>query len=293
MPCTVGKRPRQACALQSTPGGGVYYVRLDASGQSFDRGQLRLQDRVVPAANSRGCFTYENGPRDVTAVAAQYSTLVNDDQLVFSDTFRGGVGVWEGGARAGGNDGIEGRAGGSGAAGEVVELGGEVEFGDAGADFGEKLFEYFGGEDCGGAHGGKFGGVLDGAEVGNEGGGGDPFDGALGDALNLAEAGEGDLVRGEGDAVDGSLAGNQGADFIEEGLFDDVDSGGAYFVFGLDGVAAVGKERGRGFGDQEDAAAARKAAEVADVGQMGDQDGLSGQRRKTNPEPILPAPEGC
>ena len=65
------------------------------------------------------------------------------------------------------------------------------------------------------------------------------------------------------------------------------------FFAGLEGIAAVGKERGGGSLDEEDSSAARKSAEVLNIREVGDQQAIAMGFRKQKPEPIKPAPAGC
>ena len=67
-------------------------------------------------------------------------------------------------------------------------------------------------------------------------------------------------------------------------------AGVGYFFAGLQRVTAVGKERGtRGF-DQQNCGAAAESAQVADIGQMSDKQGIRTVLRKRKPELMDSAP---
>src|SRR5579872_2848237 len=85
----MNKIPTKSLALQDVSGRGVDRTAGHAGLQRVAGRRLRLQHRLVPLADARGGLPHENRARQVTAVAAQYSTQVEDDQLVFPNLARG------------------------------------------------------------------------------------------------------------------------------------------------------------------------------------------------------------
>jgi hypothetical protein len=104
---TMDKIASEAFMLQNVPGGRIdgptRYSRL----QRTPCRRLRIQDRMVPLAHTRGRLTNVHSARKVAAVAAQYSTEVQHDQLVFPDSARRGTRMWQRRARSGSYNGLE------------------------------------------------------------------------------------------------------------------------------------------------------------------------------------------
>src|SRR5271169_6417080 len=96
--------------------------------------RLRIQNRVIPLADTRRRLTNVYSARKVAAVAAQYSTQVQYDQLVFPDSARGRTRMWQRRARSRSHDGLEGLSGCALSAHPVSNLGSDVKFGDTGTD---------------------------------------------------------------------------------------------------------------------------------------------------------------
>src|SRR5580693_6320956 len=96
--------------------------------------RLRVQDRLIPLANAHGGLTDVHGARQVAAVAAQYSTQVQYDQLVFPDSARRGTRMRQRRARSRSHNGFKGLPGSAFSAHPVADLCGDVKFRDTGTD---------------------------------------------------------------------------------------------------------------------------------------------------------------
>ena len=121
-------RPK-AMLIENPPRGPVDAPGSYPGAKSLVRRLLGLLDGFVPPPNSSRCPSQIDRARQVTAVVAEYSTQVEDDQLVFLQALLGGLGMRQRGARPGGHDGLEGGRRCALAAHAVVDLGGQIQFG--------------------------------------------------------------------------------------------------------------------------------------------------------------------
>src|SRR4029077_14599031 len=87
---------------------------------------LGLEDGIVEAPDTFWRATHVNSPRHIAAIAAEYSTLVEDDQFVFPQQFGGRLRVGPCGTRPGSHNGIEGRAASTALLNSVFNLRGEI-----------------------------------------------------------------------------------------------------------------------------------------------------------------------
>src|SRR5580693_7545540 len=108
VPCAVGEITAETMAPQSFARRRVHVTGFGTRANGGLGGLLRLQNGAVKPANPACSPPQENSASHIAAVAAQYSTLVKDDQLVFLEQLGRGLGVGPSGARAGSHDRVEG-----------------------------------------------------------------------------------------------------------------------------------------------------------------------------------------
>src|SRR5882672_7432221 len=72
--------------------------------------RLRFENPSVPHPNATGGPPHKDRTGDVAAIVAEYNTQVQDDQLIFPQSFGGGACMRKSGASPEGNDGFEGRS---------------------------------------------------------------------------------------------------------------------------------------------------------------------------------------
>src|SRR5260370_38003007 len=131
---TMHKVTPQPLSLQDTPGGSIHRAGSHSSPHSCTRSCLCVQHGLVPPADPRGRFANVNGAREITTIAAQYSTQVQHDQLISPDLAHGGACMGQRRTRPRGHDGLERLAGSPFPAQPVADLGSEVKFSHTGAD---------------------------------------------------------------------------------------------------------------------------------------------------------------
>jgi hypothetical protein len=105
--CAVGEVPDETMAPKNFARRSINVTRFGARPNGHLGGMLCLQDGGVKPANPACSPSQENSASHIAAVAAQYSTLVKDDQVVFLEQLGRGLGVRPGGARTRGNDGVK------------------------------------------------------------------------------------------------------------------------------------------------------------------------------------------
>src|SRR5579864_772809 len=93
VPCAMYKKPPQASLLEDAARRSVHLFRRDARTQSLPGRLLRLEYGIVPTAHPRRGTPHANRARQIARIAAQYSTEVKDDQLVFLHQFPAGPGM--------------------------------------------------------------------------------------------------------------------------------------------------------------------------------------------------------
>src|ERR1700722_19103215 len=94
----------KAMLIEKAPRGPVDASGGYAGAKSVVRSLLSLLDRFVPPANPSRCASQKNGPRQVTAVVAEYSTQVQHHQFVFLQSLFRGLRMRQRRARPGSHD---------------------------------------------------------------------------------------------------------------------------------------------------------------------------------------------
>src|SRR5579864_8282489 len=127
--------------------------------------RLRLQDRLIPLTDPRGGLTDVHRTRQIAAVAAEYSTQVQYDQLVFPNSARRRTRMRQCRAWSAGHNGLERFPGSALPAHPVADLGSDVKFGDTGADQANRFLHHLGAQSCRIPNAIDLRGVLNGTQV--------------------------------------------------------------------------------------------------------------------------------
>src|ERR1700676_3487946 len=154
----------QTLALQKASRRRIHRTGGHASSYGGSRGALRLQDRLVPPADSCWRPPHVNGTCEVATIAAQYSTEVQHDQLISPDLAGRWTRVRQRGAGSRCHNRFEGLPGGSLAPHSVTDLGGQVEFGHTGPHEAHCLFHDLRSEFGSVPNPVNFSGILNGAQ---------------------------------------------------------------------------------------------------------------------------------
>ena len=206
-----------------------------------DGGELRLQHGAVHAFHLGAGRAHEQHAGHVAGVAVLKGAHIDHHQIAGGKAGRGGLRVRQGGADAGGDDGLEARLFGAQAAHAVFQFGGEIAFADAGLDAGDGLLEGAGVGLHAAADERELRGGLHHAQL---------FDPA-GDGLQRSAQRQARLDRLEGvaghagglvaDALDAALCASAASTSTHQRAFGDADLAGG-FLRGLDLVARVGEQ---------------------------------------------------
>jgi hypothetical protein len=113
----------EAMLIEKTPRGPVNASGSHTGAKSAMRGFLGLLYRFVPSPNASGCASQKDCARQITAIVAEYSTQVQDDQFVFLQLLFSRPRMRQSGTRPGSDDGLERGAAGALAAQTIVDLG--------------------------------------------------------------------------------------------------------------------------------------------------------------------------
>src|SRR5579872_5440855 len=108
VPCAMYETSLQASLLEDATRRGVHLFRCDARAQRLPCRLLRLEYCSVPATHLRRRAPHADRARQIARIAAQYSTEVKHDQLVFLHELPAGTSMRPRPTFARGDDGIEG-----------------------------------------------------------------------------------------------------------------------------------------------------------------------------------------
>lgn len=157
----VGEGFGKAGGAKDGAGGLIDSTGGDPGANGGDASLLRGEDCVVSGELAGGELAEGDGAGHVRAVAVEDDAEVKGEEAVAREFAVGRAAVRESGAGAGGDDGFKAHGFSTAAAGLVLELGGDGEFGEAGLEEAEHVVEDGAAELGGLAHEGDFVLVLD------------------------------------------------------------------------------------------------------------------------------------